>query len=152
LIFSEPKSKTGRRVVVLGITTVEKLHDHFNLLQRERIIAGERWKENDLIFPSTIGTPMEPRNLIRHFKKTLKDSGLPDIRFHDLRHTSATLQLQQGTNPKIVQERLGHSSISLTLDTYSHVLPDMQEEVATSMDELITPIDIGSEIEELTRQ
>ena len=85
-------------------------------------------------------------------KKTLKESGLPDIRFHDLRHTSATLQLQQGTNPKIVQERLGHSSISLTLDTYSHVLPDMQNEVAETMDELVTPIDIGSEIKELTRQ
>ncbi|MFC2053502.1 tyrosine-type recombinase/integrase [Chloroflexota bacterium] len=152
LIFSEPKSQTGRRVVVLGAATLEKLHDHLNLQQRERILAGERWKENDLIFPSTIGTPMEPRNLIRHFKKTLKESGLPAIRFHDLRHTSATLQLQQGINPKIVQERLGHSSISLTLDTYSHVLPDMQNEVAETMDEILTPIEIGSEIKEFRGQ
>ena len=82
------------------MTTVEKLRDHFNLLYRERRLAGERWKENDLIFPSTTGTPMEPRNLIRNFKKALKDSGLPNIRFHDLRHTSATLQLQQGQIPR----------------------------------------------------
>ena len=78
--------------------------------------------------------------------------GLPNICFHDLRHTAATLMLQQGIHPKIVQEPLGHSDISLTLNTYSHVLPAMQDEVAHKMDELLTPIDVSAEIKKLEEQ
>jgi integrase len=142
LVFKEPKSSAGRRVVVLGSTTIDKLREHLILQREQRLFAGKRWQENDLIFPSTIGTPMGPRNLMRHFKSILNAAGLPDIRFHDLRHTAATLMLQQGIHPKVVQERLGHSAISLTLDTYSHVLPSMQEEAAKAMDELLTPIPV----------
>jgi integrase len=79
----------------------------------------------------------------REFKEILRKAGLPDIRFHDLRHTAATLMLQEGIHPKIVQERLGHAQIFITMDTYSHVLPTMQDEVAKKMDELITPIQEG---------
>jgi len=147
LVFSEPKSKAGRRVIVVGKATIDKLRTHQTLQQKERQFAGDRWQESDLIFPSTIGTPMEPRNVIRHFKDTLREAFLPNVRFHDLRHTAATLMLQQGTHPKIVQERLGHASISLTLDTYSHVIPTMQEEVAAKIDELLTPIDVSAELE-----
>ncbi len=86
------------------------------------------------------GKPIEPRNLLRIFKKFLKDASLPEIRFHDLRHTAASLMLQEGIHPKIVQERLGHSRVSLTLDIYSHVLPAMQQEAAAKLDELLTPI------------
>jgi integrase len=85
---------------------------------------------------------MEPRNLIRFHDKTLQKIELPPIRFHDLRHTAATLMLKQGTHPKIVQERLGHAQVQLTLDTYSHVLPDMQSEIANRLDGLLTPISI----------
>jgi integrase len=138
----EPKSKAGRRAITLGSQAVEKLRKHNELQQLERQFAGDRWQENDLIFPSTIGTPMEPRNLIRFHDETLEKIGLPPIRFHDLRHTAATLMLKQGTHPKIVQERLGHAQIQLTLDTYSHVLPDMQGEIANRLDELLTPISI----------
>jgi integrase len=148
-VFSEPKSAAGRRSILVGPATVEKLQAHFQRQQIERRILGERWKENELIFPSVVGTPMEWRNLVRHFKGILKKAGLPNIRFHDLRHTAATLMLQQGIHPKIVQERLGHSQINLTLDTYSHVLPDMQEEVAEKMDEMFTLIDVSSEIKPL---
>jgi len=77
------------------------------------------------------------------------EAGLPDIRFHDLRHTAATLMLQQGVHPKVVQERLGHSDISMTLNTYSHVLPVMQEEAAGKMDELLTPINVSDELKKL---
>jgi integrase len=84
-----------------------------------------------------MGTWMGPRNLLRHFKTTLKKAGLPNIRFHDLRHTAASLMLMQGTHPKVVQERLGHSQISVTLDTYSHALPSLQAEAAEKVDELI---------------
>jgi len=78
------------------------------------------------------------RNFIRHFKSKLKEAGLPDIRVHDLRHSHASLLLASGINPKLVQEPLGHSSIALTLDTYSHVIPSLQEEVARKMDDLMS--------------
>jgi integrase len=140
LVFTEPKSASGRRVIVLGSSTIEKLREHYQRQRLERLAAGERWVENDLMFPSTIGTPTDWRNVVRDFKAILRASKLPNIRFHDLRHTAATLMLQQGIHPKVVQERLGHSQISLTLDTYSHVLPNMQEEAAEKIDELILPV------------
>jgi len=91
-------------------------------------------------------------NLYHSFKRLLKEAGLPDMRFHDLRHTAATLMLQQGVNPKVVQERLGHSDIVLTLGTYSHVLPVLQDEAAQKMDELLTPIDISEELKNIQEE
>ncbi len=140
LVFSEPKSSAGRRVIVLGRYTLEKLREHYNTQQLARQFAGDRWQENDLIFTSTIGTPLDLRNVYREYKGILKQASLPDLRFHDLRHTAATLMLQQGIHPKVVQERLGHSQISLTLDTYSHVLPSMQEDAAQKLDDLVMPV------------
>jgi integrase len=138
LVFAEPKTTAGRRVVVLGPSAVAKLKQHLRRQLREREKSAKaRWPDNDLIFPSSRGTPMGPRNLLRHFKTTLKEASLPMIRFHDLRHTAASLMLMQGTHPKVVQERLGHSQISVTLDTYSHVLPSLQAEAAEKIDELI---------------
>ena len=102
-----------------------------------------------MIFPTSKGTPMDPSNLYHNFKRLLIEAGLPDIRFHDLRHTAATLMLQQGVHPKVVQERLGHSDISMTLNTYSHVLPVMQDEAAEKLDELLTPINVSDEIKKL---
>ncbi len=146
LVFTEPKTARGRRVVVLGKSTKNVLQEQFKHQQLERQFAGDKWIENDLIFTSTIGTPIDHRNLFREFKELLQVAGLPNIRFHDLRHTAATLMLQQNIHPKVVQERLGHSDISLTLNTYSHVLPGMQEEAAEKMDTLLTPIDVSSEL------
>ncbi len=150
LTFSEPKSAAGRRVIALGVATIEKLRKH-QLFQLEEIKAfGNLWKENDMIFPSTKGTPMDPSNLYHNFKEILITAGLPNIRFHDLRHTAATLMLQQGVHPKVVQERLGHSDISMTLNTYSHVLPVMQDEAAEKMDDLLIPINVSDEIKNLS--
>jgi len=149
LVFSEPKSAAGRRVIALGLTTIEKLRKHQNFQVLERQVAGNSWKENDMMFPSSKGTPMDPSNLYHNFKRLLIEAGLPDVRFHDLRHTAATLMLQQGVHPKVVQERLGHSDISLTLNTYSHVLPGMQEEAAGKLDELLTPINVSNELKKL---
>ena len=145
LVFSEPKTNAGRRIIVLGSSTIEKLREHYQRQPLERQFAGIYWVENDLIFPNSHGNPLEPSNLLKDFKNLLKIAGLPDIRFHDLRHTAATLMLQQNTHPKVVQERLGHSDISLTLNTYSHVLPGMQEEAAEKLDELITLVSIKIE-------
>ena len=134
---------------MLGEETIKQLRRQLELLGQERREAGEGWQENDLIFPSTIGTPWDHRNMFKYYKIYLKRAGLPDLRFHDLRHTAATLMLQAGVHPKVVQERLGHSDISLTLNTYSHVLPSMQEEAADKMDELLTPIEVSSEIKKI---
>jgi integrase len=138
LAFVEPKSKHSRRVLALDAGTVHKLLDHRERLRETRTLAP-RWEENDLIFPSTVGTPMEPRNLYRQFRLLLKKAGLPAIRFHDLRHTSATLLLSQDIHPKMVQERLGHSQIGITLDLYSHVMPTMQRHAADVIGQIVSP-------------
>jgi integrase len=102
----------------------------------ERMKAGDLWKDHDLIFTTGVGTPISRADLItRSFKPLLRRAGLPDIRFHDLRHTCATLLLGKGVHVKLVQELLGHSTIAITLDTYSHVLPGMGDSLADTIDE-----------------
>jgi integrase len=140
LALLEPKSAAGRRVVVLGQAMITKMNEHARKQDRLRTFAVERWQEHGMIFTSQTGTCLDHRNVYREFKEILRRAGLPDIRFHDLRHTAATLMLQEGIHPKIVQERLGHAQIYITMDTYSHVLPTMQDEAAKKMDELIALI------------
>jgi len=103
-----------------------------------RLAAGSRWRENRFIFASSIGSPLEPRNVTRQFKMLLIGAKLPNIRLHDLRHSCATLLLAQGVNPRMVMETLGHSQVSLTLNTYSHVLPALQQDVASKMDAVLS--------------
>lgn len=137
LVFSEPKTVSSRRNILLGEEMIDKLHAHAAIQDRERLIAGEKWRENNLVFPTEIGSPMDQHHLFNYYKRLLKETGLPDIRFHDLRHTFATLMLGWGVHPKVVQERLGHAHISHTLGIYSHVLPSIQIEAAKKMDEMI---------------
>ena len=100
---------------------------------------GLLWRENGLIFASEKGEPLDRRYITTHrFKPLLKDAGLPQVRFHDLRHTCATLLLSKNVNPKVVSEMLGHATIAITLDTYSHVLPDMQDSAAKAMEEALS--------------
>ena len=100
---------------------------------------GSLWCENGLIFASEVGEPLDRRDITTHrFKPLLRRAGLPRIRFHDLRHTCATLLLGKNVNPKVVSEMLGHSSIAITLDTYSHVLPTMQESAARAMEDALS--------------
>ena len=97
------------------------------------------WRENGLIFASEVGEPMDRRYITTHrFKPLLKHGGLPQIRFYDLRHTCATLLLSKNVNPKVVSEMLDHANIAITLDTYSHVLPDMQDSAAKAMEEALS--------------
>lgn len=103
-----------------------KLQAYWQRQQEERIIQGMAWHEHGLVFPSEVGTPLSARNLLRHFKQTLQKAGLPDKRFHDLRHSCASLLLAQGVPPRVVMDILGHSTIKLTMDTYSHVLNETQ--------------------------
>ncbi len=138
--LSTPKTKAGKRTIILGQASLESLRKHqqeqFNLMKK----AEKKWQENDLIFTTSIGTSIDKYNLIKTFKKLLKDAGLPNIRFHDLRHTAATMMLNNGIPVIVVSKRLGHSKPSITLDVYGHLIPGKQQEAAELMDELLTPI------------
>jgi integrase len=153
-VFAELKTKASQRTIVLGKTTLELLKSHWREQQILKAESKDSWHDQDLIFPSQTGNPNDKGNLSRRFKKLLEAAGLPPIRFHDLRHTAATLMLLQGINPKIVQERLGHSDISMTLNTYSHVLPSMQQDAADKIDELInmTEVESNFKIQDLISQ
>ncbi|MDQ3923809.1 MAG: site-specific integrase [Actinomycetota bacterium] len=136
-IFEAPKSGKGRNIRLTRKAT-SALREHRKRQLEERMRLGTLWRDHGLIFPSGAGTPLSGGNLNRAFKALLKRAGLPPmIRFHDLRHTCATLLLRQGVNPKFVQELLGHGDVSLTLNVYSHVLPDMGDTAAGAMDDAL---------------
>ena len=103
-----------------------------------RLAAGQRWQGSGLVFFTPIGTPLDGRNVTRAFKDILVGHGLPTIRIHDLRHSCATLLLMQAVSLRVVMETLGHSQVSLTLNTYSHVLPALQEDAAAKMDAILS--------------
>jgi integrase len=132
--FVAPKGGKGR-TIRLPARTVEALKAHRARQAQARLKAGSLYQDGGLVFASEIGTPLEPSNIDRRsFKPLLEKAGLPDIRFHDLRHTCATVLLSQGVNPKFVQELLGHADIKLTLGTYSHFLPSMGDQTANAME------------------
>ena len=136
-VLVEPKSERSRRAIVMPEIVISALRDH-RLTQREsRLLAGATWRESGFVFTSRLGTPLDPWAVIKAFKRLLRDAGLPDIRFHDLRHTAATFLLAQGVDPRTIMETLGHSQISLTLNTYSHVLPSLQRDAADKMNRLL---------------
>lgn len=135
--WAEPKTAKGRRTIALPDLAVEALRQHRVRQLEERLRAGGLWDDLDLVFPNHTGRPLERQNVVkRSFRPLLARAGLPAIRFHDLRHSAATLLLSLGEHPKVVQERLGHSTIGVTMDTYSHVLPDMQRKAASKLDAL----------------
>jgi integrase len=125
-VFGEPKTARGRRTIALPRVAVSVLEEY-------RQATGNM---EGLVFRTSTGRPISQRNLTRHFHASLAAAGLPRMRFHDLRHTAASLLLRENVHPKIVQEMLGHATIHLTLDTYSHLIPDIQAEAAGKMDEL----------------
>jgi integrase len=132
-----PKSAASARTLALPPVLAEALQAHLQYQHEEQLVRGAEWRDHGLVFPSNIGTPMEPSNLNRQFKSVLKRMGLPTtIRFHDLRHSCATFLIAQGVHPRVVMEILGHSQISLTMNTYSHVLPETQREATKKVDAL----------------
>jgi len=117
---------------------VAALKAHRTRQLEDRLAAGGVWNESGFVFTSPIGTALEPRNVTREFHALLAGAELPAVRFHDLRHTAATLLLAQGVDPRTIMETLGHSQISLTLNTYSHVLPALQADAAAKLDAILT--------------
>lgn len=140
--FTSLKTRYSRRSLALGAKTVEMLHGHYELQQKERAADSDRWTEYGLLFTNSFGGPIHPRNLLRNFKQLLRDAGLPMVRFHDLRHTAASLMLNAGIPVIVVSRRLGHARASITLDIYRHLIPSMQAEVADQIDDLVTLVEI----------
>ena len=133
-ILGETKTRRGRRQINLTPGTVSALKAHRKKQLEGKMRLAGLHKDQGLIFASEVGTPVNPENLVkRSFKPLLKEASLPEIRFHDLRHTCATLLLGRGVHPKLVQELLGHATIAMTLDTYSHYLPSMGDQAAGAM-------------------
>jgi integrase len=135
--WMEPKTKRSRRQIALPESVAGVLRRHQLRQAAERQRLGSLWEDNDLVFCTQMGRPLMPGNVYRQLMRVLKRAGLPHIRFHDLRHTAATLLLSARVNPKVVSEMLGHASTTITLDIYSHVLPDMQQDAAEAMGHLL---------------
>ena len=134
-IFREPKTKRSRRQIALSPSLAIVLWEHRLKQEHAGKLLGKPLVSADLVFSHPDGRPTRPDSVTRAFPEIAESVGLRGVRLHDLRHAHATILLQQGTNPKIVQERLGHSSVSTTLDIYSHVLPGLQEVAARQFDE-----------------
>lgn len=137
-VFVEPKTAKSRRTVYLAQGTLASLAEHRRRQREDQLAAGPEWNNSGLVFTTPVGRPVDGTWAIKWFHRALEEAGLPRLRLHDLRHTAATHLLRRGVHPKVVQELLGHSTISLTLDTYSHVAPALHAEVATHMQALFT--------------
>jgi integrase len=133
LVLVPPKSRAGRRTMLLPAPLVAHLKEHRAAQNRERLAAGEMWVDGDFVFATAVGKPIDPRNDYRAWKLLLVDAEVRPARLHDARHTAATLLLMQGVAPRVAMQILGHSQISLTLGTYSHVVPELAEEAAAAM-------------------
>ena len=137
-VFTEPKSARSRRTIALSPSSVQVLQDHYEKRKLEQTMLGIPLKDDDLVFSTPDGKPLRPNRVTRAWTMLAARAGVKVIRLHDARHTHASLMLKQGIHPKIVQERLGHSTIAVTLDTYSHVAPGLQEAAAKRFDEAFT--------------
>jgi integrase len=144
-MFAPLKTRASKRSITLGESDISALREHYEKQQLERRRAGYAWKDNDLIFTTRIGTPMHQKNLLDHyFFPLIRAANVPEIRFHDMRHTAATIMLSHGIPPVIVAGRLGHS-LAVSMKTYAHFVPSMQEEAAKLMNDLFISIPIPIE-------
>lgn len=134
-VFTQPKSSKSRRMISLPPSAFLVLNEHRKAKEVEQLMLGKSLTDTDLVFSNADREPLRPNTISRAWAKLAAKSGVRVIRFHDARHTHASLMLKQGIHPKIVQERLGHATIAITLDTYSHVVPGLQEAAAKSFDE-----------------
>lgn len=137
-VWSEPKSASSNRRITLTPLAVSAMRAHRVRQLEARLLSGAAWDDQDLVFPNTCGGPINVTNLTRRsFKPLLEKAGVPKVRFHDLRHSAASLLLSQGAHPKVVQELLGHSAIGITIDTYSHAMPTLQQEAVNKLGALL---------------
>src|SRR5881396_2058891 len=135
--ISEPKTPKGRRSLALDPATVVALREHRASQAEQRLAVGPRWQDSGLVFTWPDGRPIHPQRFSKWFEQHTRAAGLPKIRLHDVRHSYATAALAAGIPAKVVSERLGHANIAITMDTYSHVLPGMDERAASTVARLI---------------
>ncbi|HKE50656.1 MAG TPA: site-specific integrase, partial [Actinomycetes bacterium] len=140
LQFLPPKTLRSARTVPMPTMCVAALRVHREEQELERRKAGDTWQEFGLVFTTTIGTPLEPRNVNRWFASLCTRAKIRAIRLHDLRHTCATFLLTQGVPARVVMEILGHSEINVTMNIYAHVLPEVQRAAADRLDELLSTV------------
>jgi integrase len=157
LVRVEPKTESSRRTIPLPAVCVSSLARHKADQDLQRKWAGTRWHDTGYVFTTRIGTPVDPRDLLREYyaitRPKPKEKGtppptlpFPPIRFHDLRHSAATLLLAQGVSARYIAELLGHTQVSFTMQTYAHVLPEVQKQVATKMDEILAPGPVATKV------
>lgn len=138
VVVGQPKTAGSRRTVYVHDATIKALRQQRQLQVEERLAAGPAWDtDNDLVFRNVTGGLVNPDWFSRHFDQLVAKTDVPRIRLHDLRHTNATLSLKAGVHPKVVSERLGHSSIAITLDLYSHVTPGISREAAATVESMM---------------
>jgi integrase len=137
IVFRQPKSTKGNRTVALSPSTLKILREYRQRREAEAVILAKSITDNDLVFCHLDGSPLLPGTISHAWDKAVRHAGIRVIRLHDARHTHASYMLKQGIHPKVVQERLGHSSIQVTLDTYSHVAPGIQEKAAERLDDIL---------------
>lgn len=137
LTLTEPKTKAGARQITLPPFLVSVLRQHRVRQIEERLRAGERWQDAGYVFTNPYGRPISGPSLLNLFKHLLAKTGLPDMRFHDLRHTAASLYLAQGVPPRMMMETLGHSNISTTLSIYAKILPSLRQEMTDAMERIL---------------
>ena len=137
IVFSAPKTPRAVRPVALSPDTLAILRQHRRTQVETRLAVGPMYEDHDLVFAWATGNPLDRGAVRRAFARLLARAGLPHVRLHDLRHSAGTLMLAAGVNPKVVSERLGHATVAITLDVYSHVLPELQREAAVAMDRLL---------------
>lgn len=133
----QPKTAKGRRLVALAPSSVAVLREHRAEQEKLRQSLGMTLSDDDLVFSQIDGKPLLPDSVSHAWRNLARRTGLKGIRLHDARHTHASLMLKQGIHPKIVQERLGHATIAITLDTYSHIVPGLQEAAAAGFDKMV---------------
>jgi integrase len=141
-VLMETKTRRSRRNLVLPVKTAEALRALRLQQDHGRRTAGSVWQKGDFVFTSSTGRPLDQRNVLRMFRRLLRKAKLPRMRFHDLRHSCASLLLAQHISPRVVMETLGHSRISVTMDTYTHVMPALMRDAADAMDR---SLDSGNE-------
>lgn len=137
IIVTEPKTARSRRSIALDAATVARLREHRKAQAKTRLLMGPAHEDQDLVMAEPDGSPIPPDRLTRQFDTELRKAGLPPIRFHDLRHTHATMALAAGVHPKVVSDRLGHANVSITLDVYSHAAPAMEAAAAETVAALV---------------
>jgi integrase len=137
VVYGPPKSRRSRRVLTMPALVAAALWEHRERQRAERVAAGDAWTETGLVFTTATGRHVEPRNLSTTFGRLVARAGVRPIRFHDLRHTCATLLLARGVSPRMVMDILGHSQIAVTMNIYGHAVPAMQHEAARQIDKAL---------------